>query len=215
MSHNIWADSSTAPKHQHFKYELQQISLETAQDLHKKNVPMFYGTTSSRYAYPVNSAPRDSKYGDYYIHKQNQMRTPQQALKDAINSGAVQHWIGGGTIQFKELTDMEWFNLPQGTAHFTSPKLIWRTKPEPTPVPFTQRTVPKNALWRFVQNRPELFTDSNSWRVPTEYHLNHISFDEMLFSYRDAMRLLEYSIDGGTTWLPAHNTATPQLNRAT
>lgn len=69
--------------------------------------------------------------------KENKMseRTPQQALRDAIDSGAVEAWIKGEDIQFE--CEGEWITNPNDGSWppFQSSATIWRpAPPEPTKI---------------------------------------------------------------------------------
>ncbi len=70
--------------------------------------------------------------------KENKMpdRTPQQALKDAIDSGAVEAWINGEAIESQAHGSSEWVLFPAESSAwppFQSYGAWWRPKPpEPT-----------------------------------------------------------------------------------
>ena len=63
-------------------------------------------------------------------------RTPQQALKDAIASGAVEAWINGEDTQYSMLSEGEWNDCgDMGEPRFAAVDVQWRPKPpEPTKI---------------------------------------------------------------------------------
>ncbi len=66
------------------------------------------------------------------------MRTPQQALKDAIDSGAVQAWIEGKKIEGRYVTSppLQWFSMSENsTPSFQGEDFIWRVTPPEPPKP--------------------------------------------------------------------------------
>lgn len=76
-------------------------------------------------------------------------RTPQQALKDAIDSGAVAAWIKGEIVQYHYVGayDEDYVDAV-GMPTFTNPYLRWRPKPfEPQK--------PTRADWRPVVSGQE------------------------------------------------------------
>ncbi len=60
-------------------------------------------------------------------------RTPQQALKDAIDSGAVDAWINEEEIQYS--SGLGWFPWTDGEPEFLNEDMEWRpSPPEPTKI---------------------------------------------------------------------------------
>lgn len=126
------------------------------------------------------------------------MRTPAQALHDAIASGAVDAWHRGEKICLSHAESLHWNvwsfsdkELPQ----FINPEFIWRPAPAKRRIPFTQATVPKNALWRY-KVLPSL------WFAPVKYFADGIGFANQHAHYDSHLLNCEYSTDGGVTWQP-------------
>ena len=95
------------------------------------------------------------------------MRTPQQALKDAIDSGAVQAWIEGKPIQYKIFNSSEDWDKVSETwkGYFNNTAYVWRVAPPEPPKPTIVdwqpiETCPKNTriLLRFSDNSMGDFT---------------------------------------------------------
>jgi hypothetical protein len=109
------------------------------------------------------------------------MRTPQQALRDAIDSGAVQAWIDGKKIEWQSLNHLQdnltwrdrnvaWNGMP----FFDDTSIIWRAAPPEPPKP----TI---ADWQPIETRPQtgraifLWSDGAvcSVRLPSETTATH------------------------------------------
>lgn len=125
------------------------------------------------------------------------MRTPAQAFRDAIKSGAVEAWNRGEKIQHREeraiAWDM-WDGKEDHTPSFSSPAWIWRPAPAKRRILFTQLTIPKGALWN-VRNQ--------KWETILEYSSTHVRFsggEDMC--YENIAENADYSTDGGATWQP-------------
>jgi len=70
------------------------------------------------------------------------MRTPQQALKDAIDSGAVQAWIDGKQVEWQSINylhdNLTWRDRNanwNGMPFFDDTSIIWRVAPPDPPKP--------------------------------------------------------------------------------
>lgn len=126
------------------------------------------------------------------------MRTPAQAFRDAITSGAVEAWSRGEKIQTdtaNSTTWTFWTGSSDVVPRFADPEFVWRPAPTKRRIPFTQLTIPKGALWRFK--------DSNRWFAPIEYCANGITYNGTQYAeYDDHLMKCEYSTDGGATWQP-------------
>ncbi len=82
----------------------------------------------------------------------NTNRTLKQAFIDS--RPAQEAWLANKPIQFQDLRNDTpvWTNYDEhtgATPYFAAPFYIWRPKPEPEKVPFTQLTVPAYAWFRF------------------------------------------------------------------
>lgn len=62
-------------------------------------------------------------------------RTPQQALKDAMESGAIQAWLDGKEIEYQYLNNGDWKCMTDTLHYLADPRYQWRPKPEPPPEP--------------------------------------------------------------------------------
>ncbi len=81
----------------------------------------------------------------------NTNRTLKQAFTDS--RPAQKAWLADKPIQFQDLRNDTpvWTNYDEhtgATPYFAAPFYIWRPKPEPEKVPFTQLTVPADAWIR-------------------------------------------------------------------
>ena len=132
------------------------------------------------------------------------MRTNRQALKEAIESGAVQAWIEGKSVDVKYVDASEFEKF--GTAeedfcpNFQSEEHQWRPSPIKKLRPWKAEEVPLGAHIR-PKGEPEyrsliisagpdgldLIDEHGSWQ-----RRNYAFF------LRDG----EYSVDNGQTWLP-------------
>ena len=132
----------------------------------------------------------------------NTQRTPQQAMADAIKSGAVQAWIDGKNIEQRWDDSETWMKGP-GNALFTNPNVIWRPAPEPKLRPFTRDEVPPGCVIRLKANHSywvmltARLGDGIKCGVmtvaglPTKFDRIHSHPEEY-----------ELSTDCGATWLP-------------
>ncbi len=126
------------------------------------------------------------------------MRTPQQAMKEAIESGAVQAWIEGKGIQFKGHGD--WFDFSQTVPAFCHEVLQWRPAPTSKLRPWRPEDVPVGALvrtlrtgapfrWMIVASCSDGVTTCGGTTCRTE-------------SAQFMFDACEHSTDGGKTWKP-------------
>jgi len=74
-------------------------------------------------------------------------RTPQQAMRDAIVSGAVQAWIEGESIQHITEGFDDWIDWGTGVPPFALVDVRWRIKPIPQK--------PTVADWRPISEIPK------------------------------------------------------------
>lgn len=63
------------------------------------------------------------------------MRTAKEAFKEARDSGAIDAWLEGKTVQYNAISNNRgeggWFTLVEDSASFSNPGLDWRIKAEP------------------------------------------------------------------------------------
>lgn len=79
----------------------------------------------------------------------NATRTPQQAMADAIKSGAVQAWIDGKPIQVATIEHPDkWNILTHEAPHFVGVSFLWRPVPTPRLRPWTLKEIPVGAVIR-------------------------------------------------------------------
>ena len=125
------------------------------------------------------------------------MRTPAQALRDAIASGAVEAWNQGRVVQLATFSTNEWVDFDVKSdclPEFTSTIWHWRPAPTKRRIPFTRATVPKGALWNL--------RGGGFWMVALCYKPEGLLFPHSEFAtYRD-LASSDYSTDGGATWQP-------------
>lgn len=125
------------------------------------------------------------------------MRTPAQALRDAIASGAVQAWDRGEKIQLDAVDKTGWVfwgGDNHQTPGFSDPDLIWRPAPTKRRIPFTRATVPKGALWNLRNFK---------WETALEFRSCDVRFSGGdLMTYERIAEIADYSTDGGVTWQP-------------
>ena len=124
------------------------------------------------------------------------MRTPAQALRDAIKSGAVEAWGRGQKIQYRgeESPFTYWTAHEDCAPQFSDEDLFWRPAPAKRRIPFAQATVPKGALWNL--------RGGGIWMVALAYNPEGLIFPHPEFvTYRD-LASSDYSTDGGATWQP-------------
>ena len=132
------------------------------------------------------------------------MRTAREALREAVESGAVNAWTKGGEIQFRRNGSVEWgkFQEPESDCipAFGNEELYWRPAPEKKRVPFTLDTVPKGAIWRARISPASIC-------VITGYGPKGVTFGPPAapseHSYEALSSWSSYSLDGGLTWHPA------------
>lgn len=125
------------------------------------------------------------------------MRTPAQALRDAIASGAVEAWNRGEKIQHREEWAIAWDMWEHGKDHapaFSSATFLWRPAPAKRRIPFTQQTIPKFALWNLRNMK---------WETALEFREHEASFSGGdVMEYEKIAETADYSTDGGVTWHP-------------
>lgn len=101
-------------------------------------------------------------------------RTPQQALKDAIDSGAVDAWINGEEVEFHRGAG-DWGKDWSSSPSFTDPICFFRPKPpEPTKINWQPVVIGKEpkgwVLGVFGDIKHYVvtlnFTDAGSWFTP-------------------------------------------------
>lgn len=129
------------------------------------------------------------------------MRTPWQAMKDAIESGAVQAWIDGKAIQNKTFNSAnDWKTVRPTDPNFSSPMALWRPAPEPKFRLWKPEEVPLDA-WFKGKNEIAFrlcYADLGmSAIVPTVASANggHTTLDQVFKEWK-------HSLDGGKTWHP-------------
>lgn len=127
-------------------------------------------------------------------------RTPQQAMADAIKSGAVQAFADGNPIQVENYGTSDWTPFMHTDPEFHSPGWGWRPAPTPRLRPRNPEEVPVGALWRDADGSVYLILA----RVPdgivmatcdgkgvSTYDIDVIAGDGT-----------SHSLDGGKTWHP-------------
>jgi len=131
------------------------------------------------------------------------VRTPQQALADAIASGAVQAWIDGKRIQVKQGADT-WESFTGNWPSVANPQCFWRPAPTPKLRPWRPEEVPVGA-----QIRHSDWDGKNYGRFAIAgVDRDTISWmKEGGFGVTTLQNLIEnngysHSTDGGKTWLP-------------
>ena len=130
------------------------------------------------------------------------MRTPQQALADAIKSGAVQAFADGKKIQVAGIEHPEdWIDATPLDPNFCGQSIIWRPAPTPRLRPWKNGSeVPKLAIYR---NKT---WDKDAWSLITGAASTGIEcskYNQIVFiSLEEALEEGEHSLDGGKTWHP-------------
>lgn len=129
----------------------------------------------------------------------NATRTPQQAMADAIKSGAVQAWIDGKNIQARIEGKDSWdeFEGYSKRPAFTSPDLHWRPAPTPRLRPWKPEEVPITAIYKAGKESTILRTTSYKDSDSGGLYLHNIPVNptELFDSW-------VHSLDGGKTWEP-------------
>lgn len=129
----------------------------------------------------------------------NTQRTPQQAMADALKSGAVQAFADGKPIHVEYYGKSDWTPFDSNFPEFQSPKWGWRPAPEPKLRPWNPEEVPVGALTRSLSSvnarnpSRQIITGENG--VMAFVCGSPVSLQQLLESR-------EYSLDGGKTWLP-------------
>lgn len=133
------------------------------------------------------------------------MRTPAQALREAIKSGAVEAWNRREKIQFRgdEGPFADWSLREDYAPQFSDEDLFWRPAPAKRRIPFTLPTVPKHALWRVAGPGHPFYTVN----VYGEDGL--ILNSNTVVTWVNLSESFEYSIDGGVTWERANQEVAP------
>lgn len=129
------------------------------------------------------------------------MRTPQQAMKDAIESGAVQAWIDGKPIEYTGDPTNHWTKFRgEEPPHFNTPIWHWRPAPEPKLRPWKPEEVPLDAWYRGkngIAFRIAFADLGESAIAKTVANANggHVTLDHVFKEWT-------HSTDGGKTWAP-------------
>lgn len=133
------------------------------------------------------------------------MRTPAQALREAIKSGAVEAFGRGEKIQASDGGGWEdWEPTHEGHAPvFHLHGTVWRPSPTKRRIPFTLSTAPKHALWRVAGPGHPFYTVN----VYGEDGL--ILNSNTVVTWVNLSESFEYSIDGGVTWERANQEVAP------
>lgn len=135
-------------------------------------------------------------------------RTPRQAFKDALDSGAVQAWADRKPIELASNRDRKWEPFVDEHPKFSTPHHIWRPAPEKRKVrkPHTIETFPvpagpRSPLVR-LRRLSDIETELRVIGFDSHTSINagcagYFGFDEML------VKEMQLSTDGGVTWVPA------------
>jgi hypothetical protein len=128
----------------------------------------------------------------------NATRTSQQAIADAIKSGAVQAFADNKPIQFN-YNNNGWKLFDKKSPAFASEEMFWRPAPTPRLRPWKPEEVPVGALIRSKKYSTEHRWMIVGWNVATLFTSNTalgpVDFDDCLSDF-------EHSLDGGKTWHP-------------
>ena len=135
------------------------------------------------------------------------MRTSAQALRAAMESGAVASWYRGENVQSAVAgMNPHWLTYKEhdgSSPDFSNPQLVWRRKPCRPRAPFNQTTVPKHALWRVSGGGGPFYTVN-------AYGLDGlVLYSHEMVTWSNLSESFEYSIDGGVTWGPANQEVAP------
>jgi hypothetical protein len=134
------------------------------------------------------------------------VRTPQQALADAIESGAVQAWIEGKEIELDCKTHWRTFakDDPSDWPHFMGTEHRWRPAPTPKLRPWKPEEVPAHAWIR--KNTPEGKEQSENIRcliiAASDRGVTYFGTAARFADYAMLLSECEHSTDGGKTWKP-------------
>ena len=113
MNPTHWQPSTKA------EYYAQEIMIETQKKL-----------SSSKVDAAIKQAVNGVESGEGIGAAKTNVRTPQAALRDAIDSGAVQAWIDGQDIQLSAFCE-DWEALRESMPAFCQPEFEWRIAPKP------------------------------------------------------------------------------------
>lgn len=129
----------------------------------------------------------------------NATRTPQQAMADAIKSGAVQAWIDGKRIQFRREGKGSWDEFEGYSKHpaFAEVAIHWSPAPTPCLRPWKPVDVPVGAITK--AHGDEL---SASMIVGYSEQGVFLAQDNGAYPFGDLLRFRKHSLDGGKTWAP-------------
>lgn len=125
------------------------------------------------------------------------MRTPQQALKDALP--AIQAAAEGKEIEYLYGGGNDWRLAPNPMGSiFAHPEYKWRVKPEPkrTLRPWKESEVPVGATIRFKAN----YSSVRMLIVCSREH--GLTGGGSHWPFPALADICEHSLDGGRTWLP-------------
>lgn len=128
-------------------------------------------------------------------------RTPQQAMADAIKSGAVQAFADGKKVQYAAIEHPDdWEDMTHSAPFFANPTIAWRPAPTPRLRPRNPEEVPVGALWRDADGSVYLILA----RVPDGIVM--ATCDGKGASTYDTDIIAgdgtSHSLDGGKTWAP-------------
>lgn len=129
------------------------------------------------------------------------MRTSAEAFIEAVRSGAVKAWADGDPIEWSN-PGYPWklwrrdAEVPGETPQFGHPDFYWRIPPTKRRVPFTQSSIPKNALFR-IEAHP------NGWVLLSGYCQQSAIAYGIHVPYNELADQWEMSLDNGATWQPA------------
>lgn len=129
------------------------------------------------------------------------MRTYKQAMKDAVESGAVQAWIDGKPIQHKMTGPLsQWTTVELTDPNFNHPSCFWRPAPEPKLRPWKPEEVPhlariRRKWWPGIEYSTIVGIGEGSVEYTTGGGCDSVRFDS-------ALEHFTHSTDGGKTWAP-------------
>jgi hypothetical protein len=131
-------------------------------------------------------------------------RSYNRALKDAVNSGAVQAWVDGKPIEYATNKESSQWTLFTGESPvFYTPGFIWRPAAEPKLRPWTRDEVPPGCVIR-------LKADHSYWVVVTARFggllklgvLRQPDVNSPFDEIKSHPEKFEHSTDCGKTWHP-------------
>jgi hypothetical protein len=133
---------------------------------------------------------------ELYNKLMSNKRTPQQAFIDS--KPAQDAWLAGKQLQWSYPDkDNDWYDCTGGEPRFMDPRYIWRPKPEPEKVPFTQLTVP-DAWFRRKDYRCTMWIAHTISETAI-----HLGLGNSNVSYKYLAEHFEYSHDR-INWKPCY-----------